>query len=31
MYYKLNPDIALRRWKYVPYAYYKKGVREAQK
>lgn len=28
--YLLNPDIALRSWRLVPYAYYIKGVRNAQ-
>ena len=29
MYYKLNPNIALRSWKLVPYAYYIYGSRNA--
>lgn len=28
--YILNPDIALRSWRLVPYAYYRKGVRYAK-
>lgn len=31
MYYKINPEIALRSWKLVPYAYYIKGYPNAQK
>ncbi len=31
MYYILNPQIALRSWWRVPYAYYIKGVRDAKK
>lgn len=31
MYYKLNHKIALRSWKYVPYAYYIEGQRDAKK
>ncbi|MBQ3507364.1 MAG: radical SAM protein [Clostridia bacterium] len=31
MYYILNPQIALRSWWRVPYAYYVKGVRDAKK
>ena len=30
MRYILNPDIALRSWRLVPYAYYVKGVRNAK-
>ena len=29
MYYILNPNIALRSWWLVPYAYYTKGIRNA--
>ena len=28
--YILNPDIALRSWRLVPYAYNRKGVRNAK-
>ena len=31
MYYILNSQIALRSWWRVPYAYYRKGVRDAQR
>lgn len=31
MYYKINPKIALRSWRYVPYAYYVEGERNAKK
>ena len=31
MYYILNKNIALRSWWRVPYAYYRKGVRDAQR